>query len=278
MRQISAIISSNKELSPGIHMLNAEAPHIAALAQPGQFVMIRCGSNLTLNRPLSIHQVISNKSISFLFNVVNLSGSVSLDTIQPEKRKIAAKGEGTLWLSNRHPGDTLDLLGPLGNGFCVYPESKRLLLIAGGIGIAPLAYLARQALNQGKSVTLVLGSRTASGLYPRKLLPDELENVITTEDGSVGKKGKVTDVIIPLIDESDQIFACGPFPMYHAIFDLIQQNSINKNVQISLETRMGCGFGICFGCSIKTKHGIKTVCREGPIFNMEEILWQEVTL
>ncbi len=190
MRQILAITRSNKELSPGIHVLNVEAPYIAALAQPGQFVMIRCGTNLTLNRPLSIHQVINNKSISFLFNVANLPASTASDTRQQEKGKITTKGEGTLWLSNRRPGDTLDLLGPLGNGFCVYPESKRLLLIAGGIGIAPLAYLALQTLNQGKSVTLVLGSRTASSLYPQKLLPGDLENVIITEDGSAGKKGK----------------------------------------------------------------------------------------
>jgi dihydroorotate dehydrogenase electron transfer subunit len=277
LKQTSAIVNSNKEISPGVNLLNVDAPSIAAFSHPGQFAMIRCGPNLALNRPFSIHQVIDDKNISFLFNVLGFSESSTKGSIQSNE-DMPTKGTGTFWLSKCRQGDTLNLLGPLGNVFHLNPSSKHLLLIAGGIGIAPLTFLAQRLLKQEKSITLILGSRTVSSLYPQRLLPVEIKTIVTTEDGSAGKKGKVTDVIQPLLDEFDQIFACGPFPMYKALFDLLQQNSIHKEIQISLETRMGCGFGVCYGCSIKTMQGMKTVCKDGPVFNLNDIIWQEVRL
>ena len=242
---------------PGVHLVCAEAPDIATTAKPGQFLMVQCGKEFTLRRPLSIHQVADSSQLHLLFAVV---------------------GKGTSWLSQRQKGETLDLLGPLGNGFSIEPTSKNLLLIAGGIGIAPLTFLAQQALSQEKSVTLLLGASTAAQLYPQQLPPTRIQTIVTTEDGSSGKKGMITDVLPDFIDWADQIYACGPPTMYQAIASQKQQQHVKKPVQISLEVRMGCGLGACYGCSIKTRHGMKKVCQDGPIFNLDEILWQEVNI
>ena len=277
LKQISSLVISNQEIAHQIYLLRVEAPDIAVSSHPGQFVMIRCGSKLTLNRPFSIHQVNSNKVISFLINKLGFSGIP--DKRHTNNEKIAVNhGAGTHWLSQCNQGDTIELLGPLGRGFQVNPDSDKLLLVAGGIGIAPLVYLAQQMSNQKKSITLLLGARTSSALYPQQFLPPQLKTIIATEDGSTGNKGMVTDMLDKLINEYDQVFACGPFQMYRAIFNLMHRNSINRDIQISLETRMGCGFGICYGCSIKTERGIKTVCKDGPVFNIREIIWETVKL
>ena len=147
--------------------------------------------------------------------------------------------------------------------------------MAGGVGITPLCFLAQEALNQGYSVTLLLGASTVAQLYPRYLLPLEAELVITTEDGTAGKKGMVTDLLPDFIDWADQIFACGPVPMYRDMA-LKKQKFKGKPVQISLEVRMGCGFGVCYGCTVRTKNGLKQVCKEGPVFDLDDILWDKL--
>lgn len=255
MKQVSTAIISNTELMPGVHLICAEAPGIATTARSGQFVMVNCGQELTLRRPLSIHQVANSNQLYLLFNIV---------------------GKGTLWLSHCQKGDSLDLLGPLGNGFFIEPASKNLLLLAGGIGIAPLTFLAQQAIGQEKSVTLLLGASTANQLYPQQALPGGIQTIVTTEDGSAGKKGMITDILPDFIDWADQIYACGPLAMYQTI--ATQKQHMEKPIQLSLEVRMGCGLGACYGCSIKTRHGMKQVCRDGPVFNLEEIVWQEVKI
>ena len=265
MEQISATIISNQELTEGnaeiskTNLICVETNHIATAAKPGQFVMANCGTEAILRRPLSIHLTNASNRIYFLFTVV---------------------GKGTFWLSQRQKGEKLDLLGPLGNGFTIKPKSKKLLLIAGGIGISPMAFLAQQAIGQGKQTTLILGARKKDQLYKQNLPKNGLDIIILTDDGSDGIKGKVSDFhFLPdYIKQADQIFGCGPLPMYRAIADLILQMSLDKDIQVSLETRMGCGIGTCYGCSIKTKHGMKMVCHDGPVFNMEEIIWQKIKL
>lgn len=217
--------------------------------------MVNCGHTLILRRPLSIHQVINSNQLHLLFSVA---------------------GKGTLWLSQRQEEETLDLLGPLGNGFAIDAASQNLLLIAGGIGIAPLAFLAQQALGQEKSVILLSGASTTAQLYPLQLLPGEIRTAITTEDGSSGRKGMITDILPDFIDWADQIYACGPLAMYQEI--AMQRYHAKKPIQISLEVRLGCGLGACYGCSIKTRYGMKQVCHEGPVFDLEEIIWQEVKI
>ncbi len=255
MKQVTASVISNREVMTGAYLIWLESPPIASTAQPGQFVMVYCGEETWLRRPLSIHQLADGSKLAILFNVV---------------------GKGTNWLSQRKIGDNIDLLGPLGNGFLIHPESHNLLLVAGGIGIAPLRFLAQLALNQGCSVRLLLGASTATQLYPKHLLPSGIEFSIVTEDGTAGKKGMITDLLPDFADWADQIFACGPTSMYRVIAARNQKLLKAKSVQVSLEVRMGCGRGVCYGCTLKTKGGLKQVCTDGPVFDLDDILWDEL--
>ncbi len=271
MKQVVAPVISNSEVMPGVYLIWLESPQIASLAQPGQFVMVRCGEGTLLRRPLSVHQVDGGKT-ALLFAIV---------------------GKGTNWLSQRQIGDTVDIFGPLGNGFTLPNTPQEILLVAGGIGIASLRFLAEEANRQGNRVTLFMGVPRRSKLLP---LPSEgplghelfaaFHNVFrVTEDGSEGYKGMVTDLLVDRLDKVDrlvhikditQVFACGPLPMYKTMARLPFLN--NKSVQVSLEVRMGCGHGVCYGCTVKTKNGLKQVCQDGPVFNLEDILWDEVIL
>jgi dihydroorotate dehydrogenase electron transfer subunit len=249
---------ANDEVMPGVYLMQLESSPIAATARPGQFVMVRC-RNHVLRRPLSIHQLVNENrkvKLAFLFTVV---------------------GKGTHWLSQRHVGDNIDLLGPLGNGYSIHPAAHHLLLVAGGIGIAPLCFLAQEALSRDCSVTLLLGASTANQLYPRNLLPPEAEIITTTEDGTAGKKGVITDLVPDFIGWADQMFACGPMPMYRDMANKYHRLLRDKPVQVSLEMRMGCGLGTCYSCTLKTKGGLKQVCKDGPVFNLEDILWDKLS-
>ena len=261
MKQTAAPVIVNLEVTPGTHLIRLEAPEIAATARPGQFVMVHCGKDTLLRRPLSVHQV-DGGEIALLFTVV---------------------GKGTRWLAQRKTGEPLDILGPLGNGFTIDPTAPNLLLVAGGIGIAPLCFLADRALRQGIKVTVLMGASsavhllpvvTAPDLFTRGVLPPNFNVVNTTDDGSEGFKGPVTDLIAAYIHHNDQIFACGPVGMYRTMAQMPELK--NQSVQISLETMMGCGVGVCYGCTIKTKKGLKQVCKDGPVFELEEIIWEEL--
>jgi dihydroorotate dehydrogenase electron transfer subunit len=282
MKQTLYSVVSNVEVMPGIHLMWIEAPDIAVTAQPGQFITVRCG-NFTLRRPLSIHQSRFDRDsgegeIALLFNVT---------------------GKGTLWLSQRQTGEKIDILGPLGKGFGIpltkSGQSKHLLLVAGGIGIAPLVFLMQCASSQHQ-ITLIHGASTAAQLYPfssagtqrSKLLPlvKGVQFVPVTEDGSAGKKGMATDILPDFLDWADQLYACGPVDMYKATAEMshrvpMQSGRSNlklRKCQVSLEVRMGCGFGACYSCTINTKKGLKQVCRDGPVFELDDIIWQEVRI
>ena len=252
MEQVTATLISNIEVMPAAHLLWLESPQIASQTQPGQFIMVRCGQETILRRPLSIHQLDGDR-IALLFAVVR---------------------EGTHWLSRCQAGDRIDLLGPLGNGYRIHPDSHRLLLVAGGIGIAPLRFLADKAVEQGKKVTMLLGASTAAQLYPGHFLPSAAEVIIATEDGTAGEKGVLTDLLPDFIGQADQVFACGPLPMYQAMAQMTELQS--RPAQISLEVRMGCGRGVCYGCTVKTGHGLKQVCTDGPVFELDDILWDDL--
>jgi len=180
-------------------------------------------------------------------------------------------GRGTNWLAQRKEGEAIDLLGPLGNGFEIAPPSRNLLLVAGGLGIAPLAFLAQRGVAAGYSVALLLGAPTKAQLYPAHLIPPQANLLLATEDGSAGRKGMVTDLWADLAPEADQIFACGPVSMYRY---MASQGVLEaKSVQVSLEVRMGCGFGACYGCAIETRSGLRLVCKDGPIFELKDVIW-----
>lgn len=215
--------------------------------------MVNCGDNTLLRRPFSIHRVNKdNTSLALLFSIV---------------------GKGTQWLSERKIGDSIDLLGPLGNGYFIAPDSRNILLVAGGIGIAPLFFLAQEAKKPSLSIRMCFGIATATEAILNNLLPKDIKCITATEDGTVGHKGIITELLPEHIDWADQIFACGPSPMYRTMAKMPELKG--KPCQISLEVRMGCGLGVCYGCTVKTKTGLKQVCQDGPIFELNEILWDE---
>jgi dihydroorotate dehydrogenase electron transfer subunit len=218
--------------------------------------MASCGEECVLRRPFSIHQV-NKDSIALYFNVWQ-------------------DGKGTQWLAQRKAGDNIDLLGPLGNSFTVLPKSRNLLLVAGGIGIASLRFLADEAVKRRLSVTLLYGTPT-SHQYKESLSP-EIELVRVTEDGSVGRKGWVTDLLPDFASWADQVFACGPTPMYCDMARRKKELGLwEKPVQVSLEARMGCGLGACYACTVRTKKGLKQVCKDGPVFELDDIIWDELS-
>lgn len=260
MKQVSASVISNEELwgefrpyghlkYSGAWLIRLRCPEVALEAKPGQFVMVSCGEECILPRPFSIHQV-NDKGVALFYAVL-------------------VDGKGTNWLSRRQAGDAVGLFGPLGNGYSIHPDSHNLLLLAGGNGIAPLCFLAEDALSSGHSVKLLYGTVNED----RYQVASEIDVVAVTEDGSVGEEGMVTDLIADYIDWADQVFACGPVPMYRAMAETPALGG--KSVQISLEVTMGCGRGVCYGCTLKTKQGLKLCCQDGPVFELDEILWDQ---
>lgn len=256
MKQVMASVLSSEEIAPRTYLIWLGSAELAGQARLGQFVMVRCGEETVLRRPLSVHRVAGDK-LALLF---------------------AVRGKGTEWLAQRQKGEMLDILGPLGNGFNMPPRVKHLLLVAGGIGIAPLAYLAEGAVKSGRQVILLHGAATATHLYPQGALPAGVSAVLATEDGSAGHRGMVTDLIPQYAGGADRIVACGPLPMLRFLAEHRQALKIQgKRVDVSLEMRMGCGLGVCYGCTIRTTGGLKQVCRDGPVFDLKEIIWDEMT-
>jgi dihydroorotate dehydrogenase electron transfer subunit len=176
-------------------------------------------------------------------------------------------GKGTDILSRAKPGEKLDVLAGLGNGFDVSVNSDSPLLVGGGSGVPPLYGLAKRLAK--RKVTVILGFNSAKDAFFIK----EFETLgcsvlVSTADGSLGIRGLVTDAVKDLRPRFDYVFACGPLPMLKAICDISPFPG-----QYSLETRMACGFGACMGCAFMTKNGAKRICRDGPVFKGEEIIW-----
>ena len=212
------------------------------IAVPGQF----------LRRPISVCDV-EGDVLTLIYKVV---------------------GDGTRKMSQLQVGATLNVLTGLGNGYNLEKAGERPLLVGGGVGVPPLYYLAKQLRAKGKPVRVILGFNTREEVF----FEDEFRNLgcdvqVTTADGTYGIKGFVT-AALPSEGESEgsrYYYACGPLPMLRA---LVQ--AAGTNGEVSMEERMGCGFGICVGCSIQTKTGIKRVCKEGPVFRVDELNSLEV--
>ena len=283
MRLVGAELIEAREILPGQWLQTYHAPALATGSRAGQFVHVRTGdlSGFVLRRPFSIN-----------------TADVATGTISIHFRTI---GRGTEWFTHLRPGDTIDMLGPLGRPFEVDPRSQHLLLIAGGLGMAGVRSLADEAIRDGRQVTLLFGAASARDVYPTSLLPDEVEYVIATDDGSVGHHGFVTDLIPAYEAWADQAFACGPEPMLQALARLAATRSNRMGVaklgrkrggrkaipagspnarrraflQVSMEQRMGCAVGACLGCVVMATSGIpQRVCREGPVFASDEIDWE----
>ncbi len=218
----------------------------AAVTCPGQFVNIQV-EGMFLRRPLSVCHA-SPDELTVIYRAV---------------------GEGTAKLAEMLPGDKLNILTGLGNGFDLSLSGERPLLIGGGTGVSPLYQLAEELIGQGKSVTVILGFAKASEVfYEKEFKMLGAETVVTTEDGSYGACGYVTDAM----KNSDHtyFYACGPEAMLKAVCGKAATSG-----QMSFSARMGCGFGACMGCTCKTIAGNKRICRDGPVMKKEEILWED---
>ena len=283
MRLVRTELVDSREILPGQWLQSFHAPTLATGSRAGQFVHVRTGdlSGLVLRRPFSI----------------NTADPVS-GTITIHYRTI---GRGTEWFTRLRPGDAVDMLGPLGRPFEVDHRSSHLLLVAGGLGMAGVRYLADEAIRDGRQVTLLFGAASARDVYPSSLLPDEVEYVIATDDGSVGHRGFVTELVPDYEAWADQAFACGPAPMLAALARLAAGRRDRLGVaklgrkrgggkadplgspaarrksylQVSMEQNMGCAVGACLGCVIMGTNGTpQRVCREGPVFAAEEVAWE----
>ena len=259
--QIKVRIISNKRFKDNYWHLEFESSIIARSACPGQFVNIRVSDGLEplLRRPISIYGT-SKVRVKLFYE---------------------ALGKGTRQLSSRKPGELLDIIGPLGNGFSL---NSRAIIVAGGMGVAPLIFLAEKLTKPRtqnlKPRTLVLiGAKTkAKVLCAKEFKEFGCEVKIATDDGSCGFKGKVTELLKQILLKNSKtqklknlIYACGPQPMLKAIAEIARENKISS--QLSLEEHMACGIGACLGCVVPTKSGYKRVCKDGPVFSGEELIW-----
>jgi len=245
---------------PEIFRLTLRAPEIAANARPGQFVMVQTspGYDPLLRRPLSIHQTIGHDQVQLLYKVV---------------------GKGTRLLATMTAGQQLNLTGPLGHGFEL-AASKAICLVGGGMGIAPLYFLAREILRNTcpPKCVVLLGARTAAELGP---LPGNFMDLgvtthLATDDGSLGHHGFVAELLLQHLDPELKwtVCACGPHPMMKAVAGQCRKQG--WECQVSLEATMACGIGACLGCAVpqaELSGPYLHVCKDGPVFKAEEVAW-----
>ncbi|WP_338823963.1 Dihydroorotate dehydrogenase B (NAD(+)), electron transfer subunit [Moorella humiferrea] len=259
IQNIAAEVLASHQAGPEVFLLKLRAPAIAKVAQPGQFVHIRCGETMDplLRRPLSIHDVGAGGELFLLYQV---------------------KGRGTAWLAGRQAGDKVDILGPIGRGFTL-PAKKRVALVAGGLGIVPLLFLARRALEAGNVVDFFYGAQDKERLYRLETLEAMAINLfVATDDGSTGFHGPVTELWKEHLREKtyDLSYACGPRAGLAAFARLAARYGIPA--EVSLEERMACGFGACRGCvtallDAQGKIYYENVCTGGPVFDAASVYW-----
>lgn len=259
---IPAPVLENQDLGADILLLAVQAPGIATAARPGQFCMLHTApsglSDPLIRRPLSIHDV-DGGTVLFLYRVV---------------------GRGTRLLASKRQGEEIQILGPLGHGFSASSadEEWEHLLVGGGIGMAPLLFLAKN-LPRDKTIVM-LGARTHGELARADAyLPHAKELIISTEDGSLGRRGLVTEPLTERIEamarsnHSARVLACGPLPMVRAVAMLCKRRGIP--CETSLEANMACGTGICLGCAVpRLGGGYLHVCTDGPVFDASLVDWE----
>ncbi len=282
MVQVKAKIIHNKKLKGNYWHSVFDAPLIAKEAKPGQFLNIKLSDSLKpfLRRPFSIHNICGGK-LEILYEVL---------------------GEGTKILSERKKGEYLDIIGPLGNGFDysrthALPAGRqelmnsRTILVAGGMGVAPLLFLSEEIKTKDK-IALIGARAKAQVLCEKEFKNSGCDVKIATDDGSSGFKGRVTQLLEQVLLKdlracalpapplagpagrqklTSRIYACGPKPMLKAVSNMARKYKIPA--QVSMEEHMSCGIGACLGCVVKTKKGLERVCKEGPVFEAQDIIW-----
>jgi dihydroorotate dehydrogenase electron transfer subunit len=258
-RLFDAKIIDRKSIPPRFCLIELEADERFLAASPGQFVMVRGaveGTAPLLRRPMSIHDVV-RKDAGCTFSLL-----------------VEVKGPGTRALCESSPGGLLSVLGPLGKGFPEPPDSRHPVLMAGGMGIAPLLFLGRRLREKGFSPTLLYGARTSAELVRIEALRAiGLDVRVCTDDGSAGRRGLASELLHDLLDSAGIVlYACGPRAMLKAAKVVIQDRRVPS--YFSFEEYMGCGFGVCLGCSIESGGRPGTyllTCKDGPVFDPFEV-------
>lgn len=249
------LITEKSALAKDMYNFEILCPEIASIAKPGQFVHIRV-NGFTLRRPVSICNINTEKgTLRIVFEI---------------------RGDGTAAMSELNAGDVVDMLAPLGHGFTVNKEFSKVILIGGGIGTPPMLPLAKE---YGAKATVITGFRNASAVILQEdFSKTGADTILCTDDGSAGKHGFVTEPLADILTkgDTDAVYACGPMQMLKKIAEMCKENNI-KLCEVSLEERMACGIGACLGCACRTKKNDEEyfahVCKEGPVFNAEEVVW-----
>lgn len=259
-------ILTQQKAGPECFKMAILAPKIACKACPGQFVHLRCqeGPEPLLRRPLSFHRI-GQDSFEILYKIA---------------------GRGTALLAKKQKGDTLDIIGPLGKGF-MFPSTVRkpqtAVLVAGGMGVAPLFALAEKLsqANKNKKIILLLGAKTKAELLCEQAFKGlGCDARIATDDGTKGRAGLVTELLKEVLQSTirtgdkpvpTRIYACGPHPMLKEVARISAEFTVPA--QGALEENMACGVGTCLGCAVETSQGYQRVCKDGPVFDLNEIKW-----
>ena len=244
----------NDRVAEGVGLVVLHAPRTAAAIRPGQFVHLRVatGADIILRRPFSVHRTQGDR-LEILYQIL---------------------GRGTLRLAETPVGAVMDVVGPLGHGWEVPEGATHALLVAGGLGAAPLGMLAEQLAARGIATAVALGAPTATRLVARELFERVVRRVeIATDDGSAGEHGFVTGSVARLLAEErfDIVYTCGPEPMQRIVAATAAEADVA--CQVSLERLMACGIGACLSCVVTTTHGLKRACVDGPVFAAEEVVW-----
>jgi len=279
----AAELVEHREILPGQYLQSYHAPDLASRSRAGQFVHLLPGdaAGTILRHP-------------FPLNTADAATGIVTIHFRVLGRRID-------WLARLRPGDRLDMVGPLGRPFEVHPRSRHLLLLAAGLGIAGVRMLADEAIRDGRQLTLLFGAASARDVYPSSLIPDEVEYIVATDDGSLGHHGPVTDLVLDYEAWADQSFACGPASMLAILANLAAGRRARLGVaklgrkrgagkvdpvgsaavrrkaflQVAMEQEIGCAAGVCMGCVVMGTSGVpQRVCREGPVFAAEEIAWE----
>lgn len=236
-------ILTNEKIAKSTYRMTLEGD-TSAITAPGQFINIKL-SGLYLRRPMSICDYNDN-TMTVIYKVI---------------------GKGTELLTTMKKGEKLDVLSGLGNGFNPENSGETPMLIGGGCGVPPLYNLAKKLKSKGCKITAILGFDTKESVFFEEEMKEFCDRVyVTTNDGSYGTKGFVTDIAKDI--DCSYFYTCGPEPMLKAVY-----NATTSSGELSFEERMGCGFGACMGCSCETKYGSKRICKDGPVLTKEEIIW-----
>ncbi|HUU03649.1 MAG TPA: dihydroorotate dehydrogenase electron transfer subunit [Myxococcota bacterium] len=253
--QLQAELTSVHEAARSTFLLELAAPRIAELAQPGQFVMLGPllpdSQDPFLSRPFSIHGRTRDGLLQLLVGIV---------------------GRGTGLLAGMRPGDRIHVLGPLGNGFDMSPGAGPLVAVGGGLGIAPLLFLAKEYTRAGGEAVLLYGAGSADLLVDvDKLRSSGVRVALATDDGTSGRPGTAADLLVQEhVNEPARLAACGPWAMLETVADIARRRQLD--LQVSLESHMACGVGACLGCTVFLDSGVaKRVCKEGPVFDYREV-------